>query len=435
VLDNGCRVLFQSTSHSSTVAISALVRIPASEESRLHAGTRSLLALIAGSPESWPEEIELCQTSLRLDSTVTRDYLALLVQCLPQDLSAALALLRQRLFGAEISRSSFEAARRQLRSMVRTNQGLPVPLALSTVVEELYPRQAGSWPVTGSIASMSAVTLSSVREFYHNDLWPNATLISISGNVRLAEIKAKAQEYFGDLLPGPEYGPAAFSALPKVDKPRRLIMSGLDKSVVVVAGRAPTIGDPGYPAAVVLSTLLGSGMGSRLFQALRGEQSLAYTVQAALTPSRVCSHSYVLASCSLSKVDTVCAEIKRQLNDIAQYKPSDAELERAKGFVINSFLLNQQRNRDLSYYLGVFTSCGGTDGLHLYQQFPQLIAEVTGEQVSEACGEIFHGSATVIIEAGQQSTGLSQRGQPWTSSWGQPFAHQHNFRWARGDQL
>ncbi len=438
VLDNGCRVLFQSTSYSSTVAISALVAVPAYGESRLRAGTRNLLALIASAPQPWPKDIRPCRTSLRLDSSVTRDYLELLVQCLPSDLGCALALIRHRLFEAEINRESFETARRQLRSTIRTNRGLPIPLTLSTAVEELYPRRAGSWPVTGSIASMSVITLNDVREFYHNNLWPNATIISISGNVEFTEVRAKAQEYFADLLPGPGYGPEVFSPLPTIDRPRRLKMSGLDKSVVVIAGRAPAIGDSSYPAAVVLSTLLGSGMGSRLFQVLRANQSLAYTVEAALTPSQVCSHSWVLATCSRSKIDMVYAETKGQLNDIARHKPSDAELERAKRFVINSFVLSQQRNRDLSHYLGVFRSCGGMDGFYTYQQFPQLIAEVTGEQISEACAEIFHRSATVIIEAGQKSTvqsWLPWQGYAWTCRYAQPSGHQHNSSVARGDQL
>jgi len=405
----------------------------------LYAGTRNLLALIASAPQPWPENIRPCQTSLRLYSSVTRDYLALLVQCLPADLDCALALIRHRLFEAEIDRKSFETARRQLRSTIRTNRGLPVPLALNTAVEELYPRRAGAWPVTGSIASMSAITLSNIREFYHKNFRPNATVISISGNVTLTKVRARSQEYFADLLPGPEYGPESFFPLPALDRPRRLVMSGLDKSVVVVTGRAPSIRDSGYPVVVVLSALLGSGMGSRLFQTLRADQSLAYTVEAALTPSNVCSHSWILATCSRSKIDMVCAEIKGQLDDIARHKPSDAELERAKRFVINSFLLNQQRNRDLSHYIGVFGSCGGMDGIYTYQQFPQLITEVTGDQVREACAEIFHRPATVIIEAGRQptvkSSWLPQPGHLGTYRYAQPSWHEYSSPVARGDQL
>ncbi len=399
VLDNGCRVLFQLNNSAPTVAISALVRVRASQETRLTAGIRQLLALIVAAPDPWPKQIGPCPPSLRLVASANRDGVALRVECLPQDLTCALALIRHQLFEAQISRESFERARHQLSRTIQTNRQLPLPMAFDTVVKELYPSQAGSWPVTGSLASMSAISVERIRQFHRDHFRPNVTVISISGNVIVAALKAKTEELFGELLPGPEYHGERFRPHPEIGEPRRLMMKGLDKSAVVTAGRAPVIGDPEYPAAVVLGVLLGSGMGSRLFEALRAEQSLAYTVQAALTPSTVCSYSHVVATCSRSNIEAVRTEIGRQLADIANNSPTEPELERAKRFAINSFLLSQQRNRDVAHYLGVFSSSDSAKGLHIYRHFSQLITEVTGEQVRNCCAQIFRKPATVIIEA------------------------------------
>ena len=398
VLDNGCRVLIQPNNSTSTVAISALVKVRASQETLLTAGIRQLLALIAAAPDPWPEQIGPSPPSLRLAASANRDGVALRVECLPQDLTCALALIRHQLFEAQISRESFERARHQLSRTIQANRNLPLPLAFDTVVKELYPQQAGSWPVTGSLASMSVISVERARQFYRDHFRPNVTVISISGNVTVAALKAKTEKLFGELLPGPERHGERFTPHPEIGEPSWLMMRGLDKSAIVVAGRGPAIGDPEYPAAVVLSALLGSGMGSRLFQALRAEQSLAYTVQAALTPSTVCSYSHVLATCSRSNIEVVHTEITRQLADIANNSPTQPELERAKRFAINSFLLSQQRNRDVAHYLGVFSSSPGK-GIHTYRDFSQLITEVTGDQVRNCCAQIFRKPATVIIEA------------------------------------
>jgi len=399
VLDNGCRVLFQLNNSAPTVAISALVKVRASQETRLTAGIRQLLALIAAAPDPWPEQIGACPPSLRLAASANRDGVALRVECLPQDLNGALLLMRHQLFEAQISRENFERARHQLSRTIQTNRQLPLPVAFDTVVKELYPQQAGSWPVTGSLASMSAISLEQARQFYGDHFRPNVTVISISGNVTVAALKAETEKLFGELLPGPEYRGERFTPHPKIGEPYRLMMRGLDKSAVVMAGRAPAIGDQQYPAAVVLGALLGSGMGSRLFQSLRAERSLAYTTGAALTPSVVCSYSHVLATCSRSNIEAMRTEIIRQLADISNNSPTQPELERAKRFAINSFLLSQQRNRDVAHYLGVFSSSDPAKGLHTYRHFSQLITEVTGEQVRNCCAQIFRKPATVIIEA------------------------------------
>ncbi len=399
VLDNGCRVLFQANNSASTVAISALVKVRASRETLLTAGTRQLLALIAAAPDPGPEQIGHCPPSLRLAASANRDGVVLRVECLPQDLPYALALIRHQLFEAQISQQDFERARRQLSRTIQANRRLPLPVALNTMVKELYPQQPGSWPITGTLASMSVLTVEQTRQFYHDHFRPNVTVISISGNITVAALKAETEKFFGELLPGPERPGERFTPHPRIGEPCWLTMRGLDKSAVVIAGRAPVIGEPQYPAAVVLSALLGSGMSSRLFQALRAEQSLAYTVQAALTPSVVCSYSHVLATCKRANIEAVRAGIMHQLADIANNSPTQPELERAKRFAINSFLLSQQRNRDVAYYLGVFSSNDPAKGLHTYRDFPQLIAEVTGDQVRKCCAQVFREPAMVIIEA------------------------------------
>lgn len=398
VFDNGLCVLFQPNAHTSTVAISALVEVSASRESWLTAGSRYVLALMAGSPGQDSGETGGGPTVLHIDSATTRDHVGLLVQCLPQDFPDALRLVQRQLFAPDLSAERLKAARREALAAIRRTRGLPVALALSTLVEELYPQQPGAWPVHGTIASMSALDLAQIRRFHRDTFRANTTILSISGDLARSEVERQVQDCFGELLPGEPRDREVFLPHPAVRGPRRLIMYGVDTSVVAVGARAPSLADADYPAAVVLSALLGSGMGSRLFQALRAQQSLAYTVEAALTPSRVCSHSYVLATCSPDDLDAVHTEISNQLDSIIAHGVSDLELARAQRFVTNSFMLNKQRNRDLAHYLGVFYGSGGPAGLRAYQQFPALIAEVSGEQVRESCAEMFARPATVIVE-------------------------------------
>ncbi len=402
-MDNGLCALFQPNAHTPTVAVSASIAVPASRESRLTAGIRHLLATMLGCPRQMSDAASEPPTALQIDSAATRDHVELLVQCLPHDFPSVLRLVRQQLFELQLSPDRFEAARRETLTAIQATRRRPVALARSTIVEELYPRQPGSWPVHGSIASMSAITLGQVRRLYQDSFWPNAVVLSVSGDLPATEVTAQVQSCFGDLLPGKmAHIPEQFSPHAALEEPRRLIMHGVDNSVVVVAGRAPTLADPDYPAAAVLSTLLGSGMGSRLFLALRAEQNLAYTIQAALTPSRACSYAYVLVTCSQVDVDAAQAEIWRQLRSIIRDGVSDAELERAKRFVTNRFVLSKQRNPDIAHYLAMFYGTAGAEGLETYQQFPTRVAKVSAEQAQQMCANIFTRPATVIVEGNKQ---------------------------------
>jgi zinc protease len=400
VLENGCRVLFQANPHSATVGVSALVLVRSSRETQLRAGIRNLLSLMAGAAQDQSGAGDGWPVSVRLESIATRDYVELLVQCLPEDFPEALGLVRKRLFELEIDSERFAEARGSALAEVEARRGSPVAFALRTSVAELYPHQRGAWPVGGSAASLSAIDVADVRRFHGEYFRPNATVVGISGNVTADEVATQARIHLGDLVPGPSrHQPEVFSPHPTLAEPRWLLMSGLDKSAVVVGGRAPRLEDEGYPAGVVLSALLGSGMGSRLFQALRAQRSLAYTIEAALTPSTVCSYAYVLATCSREDIETVRAGIESQIESIIHEGVTQEEAARAKRFVINSFVLSNQRNRDVSHYLGVFYGSGGEAGSRTYEQFTDLIEGISPPEVSRSCEQIFGRRVTVIVEA------------------------------------
>jgi len=184
------------------VAISALVKVPASRETLLTAGVRQLLALILATPDPGAGQIGPCPPSLRLAASATRDGVVLQVECLPQDLTYALSLIRHQLFEAQISQQDFERARRQLSRTIQANRRLPLPVAFNTIVQELYPQQPGSWPITGTLASMSALTVKQTRQFYRDYFRPNVTVIGISGKITVAALRAETKKLFGELLPG-----------------------------------------------------------------------------------------------------------------------------------------------------------------------------------------------------------------------------------------
>lgn len=407
VLDNGLRVIFGECPVSATVACNAFIQISAIQESSLTAGIRQLIQLMMTGPTVTGPEPPEAQPPVGInpEGTTTRDYVEVIVQCLPEDFSAALVKLRRRVFEGQFTIQQFQIARQRLRYRLAASQEIPVSLALDTLVRRLYSGQPGSWPPGGSFAAAGAVRLEQAQRFYEQHFLPNATTIIIAGPLAWEQVLSLVKETFESLLPGHvNRQPRRFS--PRTNLPRhwRAAISGSNSSIVVMGGQAPVLSSPDYPVAAVLTTLLGSGMGSRLYQSLRHERALAYSTEAGLTPSRVCSYAYVLATCSASDIDTIQQLIDEQLRDISQQGPSAKELRRAQRYLRGSFALNQQSSRDLAHYLGMFAVSGGSEGLLIHRQFPRLVAAVSSQDVQEACHQIFNTPTVVILEA----TGLSQ---------------------------
>ena len=101
-------------------------------------------------------------------------------------------------------------------------------------------------------------------------------------------------------------------------------------------------GDERRFAASVLSTALGGGMSSRLFQEVREKRGLAYSVYAYAQSFADTGVFGLYAGCLPSKADTVLDVCLTELDAVAREGLSAEELLRAKGQVKGSMVLGQE---------------------------------------------------------------------------------------------
>jgi len=401
VLDNGLRVIFRQCPAAATTTCAAFVQVNGAQERNLTAGIRQLIQFMIEAPAGLTSEPTSSHgPTIRLEGFTTRDYVELVMQCVPGDLAVGLKELRQRLFEAEFTAAQLEVGIRRLRRSLACGDQTPVSFVIDTLVSRLYYGQPGWWPTSGTFAATGAIGLNEARKFYQSHFFPNATTIAVAGPLDWQMVHSTVTDVFETVLPGPvDSQSLRFVPQADWDEPWHGLMTGIDTSVVAVGGRAPSIDSEDYPAAAVLTTLLGSGMGSRLYQVLREKRALAYTTEAGLTPANVCGYVYLLATCSASDIDTVQQLIGAQLSDIAQQGPQPDELQRAKRYVQGSFALNQQSSYDIAHYLGMFVVCGGGEGVPTYQRFAQLIDAVSSEDIQRVCQQVFQSPAVVILQA------------------------------------
>jgi predicted Zn-dependent peptidase len=97
--------------------------------------------------------------------------------------------------------------------------------------------------------------------------------------------------------------------------------------------------DPRRYALGVLSAALGGGMSSRLFQRVREERGLAYSVYSFTSGYADTGQFGVYAGCQPGKADEVLALMTDELDAAARGELTDAEVERGKGQMRGSIVL------------------------------------------------------------------------------------------------
>ena len=93
---------------------------------------------------------------------------------------------------------------------------------------------------------------------------------------------------------------------------------------------APPVNDPDRYGVYLLNTMLGGGMSSRLFQTIREDQGLAYSIYSEMNPFRDTGSLCVYAGTSVDKTEKVLRLTLEELRRLKQETVSEAELKRAK---------------------------------------------------------------------------------------------------------
>jgi predicted Zn-dependent peptidase len=138
-------------------------------------------------------------------------------------------------------------------------------------------------------------------------------------------------------------------------------------------------------AVGVLSAALGGGMSSRLFQRIREERGLAYSVYSFSSGYSDTGQFGVYAGCQPGKADEVLGLIVAELDAAARGEFTDAEIERGKGQMRGGIVLGLEDSNSRMTRIGkselVYGEVMGVDDLlaRVDAVTPHDVADVAAE--------------------------------------------------------
>jgi predicted Zn-dependent peptidase len=121
---------------------------------------------------------------------------------------------------------------------------------------------------------------------------------------------------------------------------------------MIVAGRAPEIDAKDEPSFKILSTMLGSGMSSRLFLNVRERKALAYTIFMSFNNFVDSGKFEIYAGVNNDRVDEAVGAIKEELIRIRKEGIEKKELDKAKEQVRGRMIMGMESNSAVADVMG-----------------------------------------------------------------------------------
>ena len=253
-------------------------------------------------------------------------------------------------------------------------------------LELLYGDQPAGWNIAGTKETVASFTKDEVNNYYRSHYVAPATVIALAGAFDEEKI-LKAIEKLSAELPNEKYK-EKLPVLESQQKPAvKIKHKNTDQTHLVLGIRTFGAQNPKAPILKVLSVVLGGGMSSRLFQKLRDELGLCYYVGA--SPDLYTDHGVfqVASGVDNAKVIPAVKAIMDELRLLKSELVPEAELRKAKDFLIGNLYLSLESSDELAQFYG------GQEIMRKLLKTPEVVAQqieaVTAENIKILANEIF----------------------------------------------
>ena len=281
-LDNGLTVLSEFIPGVRSVAVGAWVRSASVHEPPSQMGVSHCLEhlVFKGTRSMGPREIALSIEQLggSLDAYTSRDHTAFQARMLDEHLDEATRVIGELIFHPALRESDLKLEKKVITEEIGSVEDAPDDLVFELHNAALWGGSAFGWPILGTRQTVAALRIADLRSLHERAYRPGLIVVAAAGNVeheRLLESLEKGGWHAappGGTLPTMPPLPPEQVGVQQVH--------GRDGSQVhlVMGSRAIANADARRHAFGLVSMLLGDGMSSRLFQRVREDLGLAYSV-------------------------------------------------------------------------------------------------------------------------------------------------------------
>jgi len=260
-----------------------------------------------------------------INAYTSKEMTAYYARCLSGDVALALDVISDIVLHPIFDPKEIETERHVILQEIGQALDTPDDIIFDWLQEASYPDQPFGRTILGPAERVESFTAADLRAFVSQHYAPNRMILSAAGGVNHDDIVAQAIEIFGKITAKDDttFDPAHFSGI------ERREVKKLEQAHFAMSFNAPGYRHPDVYTAQVYATAMGGGMSSRLFQKVREEHGLCYTIFAQSGAYEDTGSITLYAGTSKEKLGQLAEltidELKRAGQDM-----SDAEVARAK---------------------------------------------------------------------------------------------------------
>ena len=384
LLPNGVQVLSEEIRGVRSVSVGVWVRQGAAHEGPPEMGASHLLEhlVFKGTARRTARDLALALEGLggSLDAYTSREHTSFQARVLDEHLSEALDVLADLTLAPLLRPEDLDLEREVVLEEISTVEDTPDDLVFELHGERLWEGHPYGHSILGTRETVAATSAETLRRLHRERYVGRNLVLAAAGNVQHEPLLEAVTRLFGGASPGERND--RVPALPEATRGDERVRRGGAQSHLVFGTDAPPHADPRRYALVLLSSALGGGMSSRLFQRIREELALAYTVYSFQSFYALAGLTGVYVGTRPAWEQRAVDAVREELARVAREGLPESELEQTKRQVKGQIMLSLESTGARLHRLA---------GFALYEEpfldLDELLARidaVSGEEVAAA---------------------------------------------------
>jgi len=357
-LSNGLRVVTDHIPHVPSVSLGVWVNVGSRNEPAEINGAAHFLEHMAFKGTKTRTALQIAQqienVGGHMNAYTSRENTAYYMRMLKENTNQAIEILADILQNSTFIEEEFAREREVILQEIGQSNDAPEDIICDYFQSQCFPDQPVGRPILGTVDIIKNISSQQVKGYMDKNYGAKQMVFAAAGNVNHDEIVAKVERHFDQLKPSGT-----------VEKEKAIYHGGdfrmnkdLEQVHIMLGFPSVTFLDENNYVASILSTILGSGMSSRLFQEVREKRGLVYSIYSSRSIFSDNGLFEIYAGTGEDEVaklmPVICEEIKKATSTITQ-----AELDRAKAQSKASYLMGLENTSNRCERLGMHLTSYG----------------------------------------------------------------------------
>jgi predicted Zn-dependent peptidase len=404
-LDCGIRLVTEEIPHVKSVSFGVWARAGAVRENARHAGISHFIEhmLFKGTDRRTAKQIaeDVDRIGGQINAFTGKEATCYYLKTLSSNFAKGAEILSDMLLSSKFDKEEMDKERQVICEEIKMIEDSPEDDIHDLICEQVFHGASLAKSVIGAPSTLARIKAATIRAYMKRLYTRENMVLAVAGGFDAAEVESELERLFRDLPAGLEaFAPDGNEYAPLY----RSKTKDIEQSHICMGVKGVALEDDRYYSLMALNNIMGGSMSARLFQNIREQRGLAYSVYSSTSSFTNDGIYSIYAAVGHDKVKEAVAAIIDELEKLKLEGVARDELDTAKEQMKSHYIFGQENVNGRMFAIG-------KNYLLLNRIFTP--EEIIGK-IDALTTEQLHEAAALITESGRYSAAVIGRGrQSW----------------------